>query len=285
MRRARSCSFSFATSTHVDVPARRAQPRRGRREPERLAAHFVRADEEAAHHACQSLYSSGQHGCCRRGRARPRSLVLRPSARPVDALLHRDVGALQLLRHAGAAHPLHDRAGRGGRAGIRDERRRRGLRAVHVDGLHDQPAGRLDRRSPDRPAARRALRRHPDRLRPLQHGLPVADDVLSRPDADRPRHRAAEGQRRRHRRPAVRARRSAPRRRLLDLLHGHQPGRVHRAAGRGYLGQRVNWHLGFTVAGIGMVLGLVQYVLGSKYLGRRRAAPHTGRVARRGACS
>jgi POT family proton-dependent oligopeptide transporter len=34
-----------------------------------------------------------------------------------------------------------------------------------------------------------------------------------------------------------------------------------------YLGQRVDWHLGFAVAGIGMVLGLVQYILGSKYLG------------------
>jgi len=34
-----------------------------------------------------------------------------------------------------------------------------------------------------------------------------------------------------------------------------------------YLGQRIDWHLGFTVAGIGMVLGLVQYVMGSKYLG------------------
>ena len=34
-----------------------------------------------------------------------------------------------------------------------------------------------------------------------------------------------------------------------------------------YLGQRINWHLGFTVAGIGMVLGLVQYVLGARYLG------------------
>ena len=34
-----------------------------------------------------------------------------------------------------------------------------------------------------------------------------------------------------------------------------------------YLGQRINWHLGFTVAGVGMVLGLVQYVLGAKYLG------------------
>ena len=34
-----------------------------------------------------------------------------------------------------------------------------------------------------------------------------------------------------------------------------------------YLGQRIDWHLGFTVAGIGMVLGLVQYVLGGRYLG------------------
>ena len=49
-----------------------------------------------------------------------------------------------------------------------------------------------------------------------------------------------------------------------------------------YLGQRINWHLGFTVAGIGMVLGLVQYVLGSKYLGRRGAASVAVGVARRG---
>jgi POT family proton-dependent oligopeptide transporter len=34
-----------------------------------------------------------------------------------------------------------------------------------------------------------------------------------------------------------------------------------------YLGQRVNWHLGFAAAGMGMLLGLVQYILGSRYLG------------------
>src|ERR687887_1502781 len=34
----------------------------------------------------------------------------------------------------------------------------------------------------------------------------------------------------------------------------------------GYLGQRVNWHIGFAAAGVGMVAGLVQYVLGGKYL-------------------
>ena len=35
----------------------------------------------------------------------------------------------------------------------------------------------------------------------------------------------------------------------------------------GYLGQRVSWHLGFASAGIGMVLGLLQYTLGRKNLG------------------
>jgi POT family proton-dependent oligopeptide transporter len=35
----------------------------------------------------------------------------------------------------------------------------------------------------------------------------------------------------------------------------------------GYLGQQINWHLGFGAAGVGMTLGVVQYLLGSKYLG------------------
>jgi POT family proton-dependent oligopeptide transporter len=35
----------------------------------------------------------------------------------------------------------------------------------------------------------------------------------------------------------------------------------------GYLGQRVNWHLGFAAAGVGMTLGLIQYMLGRKHLG------------------
>ncbi|MEM1202429.1 MAG: peptide MFS transporter [Acidobacteriota bacterium] len=35
----------------------------------------------------------------------------------------------------------------------------------------------------------------------------------------------------------------------------------------GYLGEEVNWHLGFSAAGFGMALGLVQYKMGLKYLG------------------
>ena len=35
----------------------------------------------------------------------------------------------------------------------------------------------------------------------------------------------------------------------------------------GYLGENINWHLGFSAAGIGMVLGVIQYVWGGRYLG------------------
>jgi POT family proton-dependent oligopeptide transporter len=44
----------------------------------------------------------------------------------------------------------------------------------------------------------------------------------------------------------------------------------------GWLAQKVDWHLGFACAGVGMSLGLVQYVLG-----RRRLQPAIERLARR----
>jgi POT family proton-dependent oligopeptide transporter len=34
----------------------------------------------------------------------------------------------------------------------------------------------------------------------------------------------------------------------------------------GYLGQKVNWHLGFGLAAVGMILGLIQYVAGGRHL-------------------
>src|SRR5262245_35056782 len=34
----------------------------------------------------------------------------------------------------------------------------------------------------------------------------------------------------------------------------------------GYLGEGINWHLGFSAAGVGMVLGVIQYVAGGKHL-------------------
>lgn len=41
----------------------------------------------------------------------------------------------------------------------------------------------------------------------------------------------------------------------------------------GYLGQNINWHLGFALAGIGMTLGLIQYVAGGRYLGEAGLHP------------
>ena len=35
----------------------------------------------------------------------------------------------------------------------------------------------------------------------------------------------------------------------------------------GWVGQKVNWHYGFGLAGVGMVFGVVQYALGAKHLG------------------
>src|SRR5690606_6704600 len=35
----------------------------------------------------------------------------------------------------------------------------------------------------------------------------------------------------------------------------------------GYLGERVDWHLGFGAAGVGMVLGLIQYKVTERNLG------------------
>ncbi len=42
----------------------------------------------------------------------------------------------------------------------------------------------------------------------------------------------------------------------------------------GTVGQRVDWHLGFGLAAIGMVAGLVQYARGGKYLGEAGLHPH-----------
>ena len=41
----------------------------------------------------------------------------------------------------------------------------------------------------------------------------------------------------------------------------------------GYVGQRINWNLGFMLAGGGMALGLIQYSLGSRYLGEAGLHP------------
>lgn len=51
----------------------------------------------------------------------------------------------------------------------------------------------------------------------------------------------------------------------------------------GYLGQNVNWHFGFAAAGIGMILGLIQFVFSGKRLenvGERRAGTNSAKQSR-----
>ena len=89
--------------------------------------------------------------------------VLRPPARPRRPLLHRDVGAVRLLRHARPAHPLPDGRGRRRGPGLRRRGRRLDLRPLHVAGVPLRPARGLDRRPHHRAATRGADRRDPDR--------------------------------------------------------------------------------------------------------------------------
>jgi proton-dependent oligopeptide transporter, POT family len=42
----------------------------------------------------------------------------------------------------------------------------------------------------------------------------------------------------------------------------------------GFLGEKVDWHLGFGAAGVGMLLGLVQYVAGERHLGDAGVRPN-----------
>ena len=101
-------------------------------------------------------------------------------------------------------------------------RHRRHLRGQRLPRL---AARRMDRRPLARTAARHLDGRRVHRARPpLDRAVRRlrALDLLPRPHPHRHRHRAAQAEHLRHRRRSLRRERSAPRRRLLDLLHGDQ---------------------------------------------------------------
>src|SRR5579871_6493890 len=103
--------------------------------------------------------------------------IFRTSARAVDALLHRNVGALQLLRDAGHPDPVHDRHGGKRRTGFPHLARRSDLWAVYLNGVSAEPAGGMDRGPHHGPAPRGALWRHDYRAWQLRFGYPFADGV------------------------------------------------------------------------------------------------------------
>ncbi len=148
--------------------------------------------------------------------------ILRTPARTAHPVLQRDVGALQLLRHAGDPRPLPHRQDARGRDGVRRDHRRRHPRPVWLAGLSTRHPGRLDRGQVPRAEAGRLHRRLPHHVRPHLPGHPVARQLLLRPGAHRARHRPAQAEHQRDRRQALQQGRHAPRQRLHHLLHGHQ---------------------------------------------------------------
>ena len=111
---------------------------------------------------------------------------------------------------------------------------------------------------------------------------PTTAHVLSRPALHRARHRSAQAEHQRHRRPALRqkdVRRDAG----FSLFYmGINSARSSARSMCSWLGEPregvtwVNWHWGFAAAGVGMTFGLVQYVTGQRHLGRRRAERRLG---------
>src|SRR6516225_11561174 len=98
-------TFSFAASTHATVQPSARSHAAAEASPKGCRPISYVLIRSALRMPTQSLYSSC-HACCR-GAAPLRPCILRPSARPFGAVLHRDVGAVQLLRHARAADPVH----------------------------------------------------------------------------------------------------------------------------------------------------------------------------------
>ena len=92
----------------------------------------------------------------------PGRRLLRPPARARHALLHGDVGALHVLRHARPARAVPGRRGGERRLRTRRQDRDRDLRPVHGRRVHGRAARRLDRGPADRRAARGAGRRRAD---------------------------------------------------------------------------------------------------------------------------
>ena len=202
----------------------------------------------------------------------PDTWIFRPSARPLHAVLHRDVGALQLLRDARVPHPLHDGAGRRAAGSGFDRRARR------VDLRHSTPEARGRPRSSAASIADRFLGQHRTVLSaasssPLGHftlafnalpafytGLALIVFGTGLPEAATSARSSARSTRR------ATSRRDAG---FSIFYMGINLGAFFGPLISGYLAQKVNWHIGFACAGVGMTLGLIQYVLG-----RRCACKH-----------
>ena len=157
--------------------------------------------------------------------------MVRPPARSLHAVLHRDVGALQLLRDARHSRAVHDqcRCNRRHGAGRRD--RDGDLRSVYRVRVCRRAAGRMDCGPYSRPAPFGVLGRRRDCRRSFHARHSLRRHLLRGPRPDRHRYRPAEAECQRDGRRSLSRGRCAARRGVFDLLHGDQHRRFSRSAG------------------------------------------------------
>ena len=249
--------------------------------PRRFPAGAARTCGSIGHPPAAAQHDDApRHTSSRRRRIRP------SSARPQGHLLHGDVGALQLLRHARPA-----RAVPGPGARLCAGRRAGAVRHLYRARLSDAAAGRLPRRPLPRHPGERGDRRQRHDARPLRDGLPLPAAYRARP-ADR-RQRLLQAEHLVDGRHALPRPRPAPRRRLHDFLHGHQPRRLLLAAGRRDAGREVRLALGLRVrrrrhghrlvhpAALADAARRCRLAAGPGALGAARLAAHRRRCGRR----
>src|SRR5207247_864609 len=138
----------------------------------------------------RSARSPSSRTTCSSDESPTRLVVVRSPPRSVHALLHRDVGAVQLLRDARVPHPVHDE-------GARLHRSPRGRRVWQL--CRQRVAGRDLRRDHRRPLAgalpQRPDRRDHHRAGPLHARVSCSAVLLRRPLVDRHRYRATQAER------------------------------------------------------------------------------------------
>ena len=116
---------------------------------------------------------------------------------PDDALLHGDVGAVQLLRHAVVPRGVHGRRDRGRGPRIRHQEEHAHLRHLHDGRLSAVHPRRLPRRQFSRGTKVRPVRRDSHRARPLRPGDPLEADLSCRPHPRGPGDRPPQAERQR----------------------------------------------------------------------------------------
>ena len=213
-------------------------------------------------------------------------IVLRASTRTRHAVLHGNVGALQLLRDARAAHPVHDGDRGEWRPGFRHSKAGAiyGLYTAMVYLLACPAAGwRTGSSACGGPCCGAASL---SRCGHFCMAIPTMDTfylglalIVIGTGLLKTNVSTLVG--------SLYAENDARRDAGFSIYYmGINMGALIAPLVCGYLGENINWHYGFGAAGVGMTAGVIQYALGGKYLGERGLAasrtPEDFRLLKRG---